>query len=72
MSTHTGQTRNYRSFIYQLEPIREGLAWEAENPDSGPQRQRKIGYIDLKPENLIYAIAQPMGLQARFQADPPF
>jgi hypothetical protein len=48
------------------------LAWEAENPDSGPQRQRKIGYIDLKPEHLIDAIAQPMGLQARFKADPPF
>jgi len=50
MSIHTGQTRNYLSFIYRLEPIREGLAWRQKIPDSGPLGQRKIGYIDLKPE----------------------
>jgi len=72
MSTHTWQTRNYRSFIYQLEPIREGLAWRRKIPDSGPQGQRKIGYIALKPEHLIDVIAQPMGLLARFKQDPPF
>jgi hypothetical protein len=72
MSTHTWQTRNYLSFIYQLEPIREGLAWRRKIPDSGPQGQRKIGYIGLKPEHLIYVITQPMGLLARFKQDPPF
>ena len=72
MSTHTWQTRNYLPFIYRLEPIREGLAWRRKIPDSGPQGQRKIGYIALTPEHLIYVIAQPMGLLARFKQDPPF
>jgi len=36
MSIHTWQTRNYLSFIYRLEPIREGLAWRRKIPDSGP------------------------------------
>jgi hypothetical protein len=72
MSTHTWQTRNYRSFIYQLEPIREGLAWRRKIPDSGPQGQRKTGYIALKPEHPIYVIAQPMSLLARFKQDSPF
>ncbi|MGZ8160862.1 MAG: hypothetical protein ACXWT4_18955 [Methylobacter sp.] len=60
------QTRNYLSFIYLLEPIRESLAWKRKILG-----QRKIGYIALKPEHLIYVIAQPMGLLARFKADPP-
>ena len=72
MSIHTGLTRNYLSFVYWLEPIREGLAWRQKIPDSGPLGQRKISYIALKPEHLIYLIAQPMGFLARFQADPPF
>jgi len=72
MSTHTWQTRNYLSFIYRLEPVREGLAYCRKIPDSKLLGQRKIGYIALKPEHLIYAIAQPMGLLARFKADPPF
>ena len=72
MSIHTGLTRNYLSFVYWLEPIRESLAWRRKIPDSGPLGQRKIGNIDLKPEHLIYVIAHPMGLQARFKADPPF
>jgi hypothetical protein len=61
MSTHTWQIRNYRSFIYRLEPIREGLAWRRKIPDSGPLGQQKIGYIAIKPEHLIYVIAQTMG-----------
>jgi hypothetical protein len=72
MSKRTWQTRNYRSFIYRLEPIRKGLAWRRKIPDSGPEGQRKIGYIALKPEHLIDVIAQPMGLLARFKQDPPF
>jgi len=72
MSTHTWQTRNYLSFIYQLEPIREGLAWRRKIPDSGPQGQRKIGSIGVEPELLSYVIAQQRGLLARFKADPPF
>jgi hypothetical protein len=72
MNIHTWQTRNYRSFIYRLESIREGLAWRRKIPDSGPLGQQKIGYIALEPAHLIYVIAQPMGLLARFQADPPF
>jgi hypothetical protein len=72
MSTLTWQMPNYLSFIYRLEPIREGLAWRQKTPDSGPLGQRKISYIALKPEHLIYLIAQPMGFLARFQADPPF
>jgi hypothetical protein len=72
MSTHTWQTPNYLSFIYRLEPIREGLAWRQKIPDSAPLGQRKIGNIAIKPERLSYIIAQPMGLQARFKADPPF
>ncbi len=61
MSIHTWQTRNYLSFIYWLEPIREGLAWRRKIPDSGHLRQQKIGYIAIKPEHLIYVIAQTMG-----------
>jgi hypothetical protein len=57
MNIHTRQTRNYLSFIYRLEPIREGLAWRQKIPDSGPLGQRKISYIALKPEHLIYLIA---------------
>jgi len=72
MSKRTWQTPNYLSFIYRLEPIREGLAWRRKIPDSGPLGQRKIGYIGLKPELLSYVIAQPRGLLARFKADPPF
>jgi hypothetical protein len=72
MSTHTWQTRNYRSFIYQLEPIREGLAWRRKILDSGPQGQPKIGYIALSPEPLTYVITQSMGLLARFKQDSPF
>jgi hypothetical protein len=67
MNIHTWQTRNYLSFIYRLEPIREGLAWRQKIPDSGPLGQRKIGYIVLKPARLCYVIAHPMGLQARFK-----
>jgi len=72
MSTHTWQTRNYLSFIYRLEPIRESLAYCRKIPKSRLLGQRKIGYIAPKSERLIYAIAQPMGLLARFEADPPF
>ena len=72
MSTHTWQTRNYLSFIYRLEPIREGLAWRRKIPDSGSLGQRKIGYIGLEPELLSYVIAQQRGLLARLEADPPF
>jgi len=72
MSIHTGQRRNYLSFVYWLEPIRESYAWRRKIPDSGPLGQRKIGFINFKPEHLIDVIAQPMGLQARFKADPPF
>lgn len=72
MSTHIWPTQNYLSFIYRLEPIRESLAWRREIPDSRPLRQRKIGYIVLKPEHLIYVIAQTMDFLARFKVDPPF
>ena len=48
------------------------LGLEAENPSFWPLGQRKIGYIALKPERLSYVTAQPMGLLARFKADPPF
>jgi hypothetical protein len=72
MSTHTWQTRNYLSFIYRLEPIREDLAWRRKIPDSGSLGQRKIGYIGLEPELLSYVIAQQRGLLARLEADPPF
>jgi hypothetical protein len=72
MSINTWQTRNYLSFIYRLEPIREGLVWRRKIPDSEPLGQRKISFIAFKPEHLIYLIAQPMGFLARFQADPPF
>ena len=61
MSKRTWQTRNYLSFIYRLEPIRKGLAWRRKIPDSEPLRQQTIGYIALKPEHLIYVIAQTMG-----------
>ncbi len=63
MNKHTWQTRNYRPFIHRLEPIRESLAWRRkihDSQDSGPKEQRKIGYIALKPEHLIYVIAQPI------------
>ena len=75
MSKRTWQTPNPLPLLHRLEPIREGLAWRRKIPDSGPQGQRKIGHIVLKPEHLIYVIAQPMGLLARFtrfKADPPF
>jgi hypothetical protein len=72
MSTLTWQMPNYLSFIYRLAPIREDLAWRLKIPHSGPLGQRKIGYIALKPERLSYVTAQPMGLLARFKADPPF
>jgi hypothetical protein len=72
MSKRTWQTLNPLPLLHRLEPIREGLAWRREIPDSGPQGQRKIGYIALKPEHLIYVIAQQRGLLARFKADPPF
>ena len=72
MSTLTWQMPNYLSFIYRLAPIREDLAWRLKIPHSGPLEQRKIGYIALKPERLSYVSAQPMGLLARFKADPPF
>ena len=72
MSTLTWQMPNYLSFIYRLAPIREDLAWRLKSPHSGPLGQRKIGYIALKPERLSYVTAQPMGLLARFKADPPF
>lgn len=62
MSIHTGQTRNYLSLVYWLEPIRESLAWRRKIPDSAPLGLRKIGYIALKPEHLIYVTAQPDGL----------
>ena len=51
---------------------RVGLAWRWKIPDSGPKEQRKIGYIASKPEHLIYVIAQPMSLLARFKQDPTF
>ena len=72
MSTLTWQMPNYLSFIYRLAPIREDLAWRLKIPHSGPLGQRKIDYIALKPERLSYVTAQPMGLLARFKADPPF
>ena len=72
MNTHTWQTRNYLSFIYRLEPRREGLAYCRKIPDSRLLEQRKTGYIAPKPAHLIYVIAQPMGLLARLKADPPF
>jgi hypothetical protein len=72
MSKCTWQTPKYLLFIYRLAPIREGLAWRLKTPHSAPLRQRKIGYIALKPERLNYVTAQPMGLLARFKADPPF
>jgi hypothetical protein len=72
MSTLTWQMPNYLSFIYRLAPIREDLAWKLKIPHSGLLGQRKIGYIALKPERLSYVTAQPMGLLARFKADPPF
>jgi len=72
MSTLTWQMPNYLSFIYRLAPIREDLAWRLKIPHSGPLGQRKTGYIVLKPERLSYVTAQPMGLLARFKADPPF
>jgi hypothetical protein len=61
MSIHTGLTRNYLSFVYWLEPIRESLAWRRKIPDSGPLGQQTIGYIAIKPGHLIYVIAQAMG-----------
>jgi hypothetical protein len=72
MSTLTWQMPNYLSFIYRLAPIREDLSWRLKIPHSGPLGQRKIGYIALKLELLSYVTAQPMGLLARFKADPPF
>jgi hypothetical protein len=72
MSTHTRQMRNYLSFIYRLEPIRESLAWRRKIPDSGPLGQQNIGYIAIKPEHLIYVITQRIGLLAKFKVDPPF
>jgi hypothetical protein len=72
MSTLTWQMPNYLSFIYRLAPIREDLAWRLKIPHSSPLGQRKIGYIALKPERLSYVTDQPMGLLARFKADPPF
>ena len=48
------------------------LGLEAENHRLWTQRATKIGYITLKPEHLIYVIAQPMGSFARFKEDPPF
>ena len=53
MSKRTWQTSNPLPLLHRLEPIREGLAWRRKIPDSGPQGQRKIGYIALKPEHLI-------------------
>ena len=72
MSKRTWQTPNPLPLLHRLEPIRVGLAWRRKVPDSGPLGQRKIGYIGLEPELLSYVIAQPMGLLARFKADPPF
>ena len=72
MNKRTWQTPNPRPWLHRLEPIRESLAWWRKIPDSGPKEQRKIGYIAHKPEHLIYAIDQPMGLLARFKQDPPF
>ena len=72
MSKRTWQTPNPLPLLHRLEPIREGLAWRRKIPDSGPQGQRKIGYIALKPEHPIYVIAQPMSLLARFKQDSPF
>ncbi len=72
MNKHTWQTPNPLPWFHRLEPIREGLAWRQKVPDSGPKEQQKIGYIALKPEHLIYVIAQPMSLLARFKQDPPF
>jgi hypothetical protein len=71
MSKRSWQTRNYRSSIYRLKPIREGLAWRPKTSHSGPLGQRKSATLLLKPERLSYIIAQPMGLLARFNADPP-
>ena len=72
MSKRTWQTPNPLPLLHRLEPIRVGLAWRRKIPHSGPLGQRKIGYIALKPERLSYIIAQPIGLLARFKADPPF
>jgi hypothetical protein len=72
MTTVTWQMPNYLSFIYRLEPIREGLAWRRKILNSGPLGQRKIGHIGLEPELLSYVIAQQRGLLARLEADPPF
>ena len=72
MSKRTWQTPNPLPLLHRLEPIREGLAWRLKIPDSGPLGQRKIGHIGLEPELLSYVIVQPMGLLARFKADPPF
>jgi hypothetical protein len=71
MSKRAWQTQNYLSFIYRLVPIREGLACWRKIPDSRLLGQRRIGHIGLKPEHLIYVIAQRIGLLARFKADPP-
>jgi len=57
---------------YGLAPIRKGLAWRRKIPDSVPLGQQNIGYIAIKPEYLIYVIAQPMGLIARIKIAPPF
>ena len=72
MSTLTWKTRNYLLFIYRLESMREGLTWCRKIPDHGALGQRKIGRIGLKPEHLIYIIAQQMGLLARLEAEPSF
>ena len=72
MNTHTWQTRNYLSFIYRLEPIREGLAWCRKIHDFGPMRQRKVHHVGIKPEHLISVITQRMGLLAKLKTDQLF
>jgi hypothetical protein len=71
MSKRIWQTPNPLPLLHRLEPIREGLACCRKIPDSRLLEQRQIGHIGLKPERLIYVIAQPMGLLARFKTDPP-
>lgn len=45
MSIHTWQTRNYLSFIYRLEPIREGFVRWSKIHVLCPLLRRKIGGI---------------------------
>jgi hypothetical protein len=71
MSKRTWQTPNPLPLLHRQEPIRERLACWRKIPDSRLPGQRRIGHIGLKPEHLIYVIAQRIGLLARFKADPP-